>query len=213
MSDSNRLETLVDGEYESYEGRVSYVRGVRDEADTFVEAAYALDTNPVGLYNAALKAGFSRKDSLGFVSPFSQFANLSPHHFPSLCEWLLDQGVSIPELLDFCPVSDKSAWNALREHDVVEREYKMDGSVSWSQVRDVVIDRDDEDCQICHETLDEKDRHVHHVIPRRFFDNEDLANDRSNLVLLCPEHHRWMEGFSPQELFKYAVDSPKFGWE
>lgn len=82
---------------------------------------------------------------------------------------------------------------------------------NWPQQRQRALNRDDFECQTpgcgvtreIHRNRHEKDLHVHHIVPRRQFvddqENYDAkrANALSNLVTLCREHHRFWERMSP----------------
>jgi len=66
----------------------------------------------------------------------------------------------------------------------------------WDSIRDKVRDRDGYACQIC--GVDEKDLHrgldVHHIIPKRKFDNVEESNRLNNLISLCNSCHKRWEG-------------------
>lgn len=73
--------------------------------------------------------------------------------------------------------------------------------VSWEDVRQRVLERDDFQCQGCGLTHEEHQRrddlfppgkglHVHHKEPAKNFDSHDDANELDNLVALCADCHR-----------------------
>ncbi|MFC7196702.1 HNH endonuclease [Halosimplex aquaticum] len=49
---------------------------------------------------------------------------------------------------------------------------------------DLYFERADQQCEWCGEQVDQPE--VHHIVPR----SEGGPNDRSNLIVLCPNHHR-----------------------
>jgi len=44
-------------------------------------------------------------------------------------------------------------------------------------------------CNITKEKLGKK-LDVHHIVPYRYYESSEKANELSNLILLCPDHHR-----------------------
>lgn len=92
---------------------------------------------------------------------------------------------------------------------------------NWKEVRERVVQRD-EICQICGSDGSDydKDLHVHHIVPRRLFQEVESANTMDNLVLLCAECHSavefgnltaptpgsWSPGESPKGLTRDDVD-------
>jgi len=61
----------------------------------------------------------------------------------------------------------------------------------WVEVRRKTIDRDDEMCRVC---SDEGNINVHHIKPRRKFDDVSDSNTLDNLITLCPSCHKTFEG-------------------
>lgn len=82
---------------------------------------------------------------------------------------------------------------------------------NWYVQRERALERDNYQCQIptCTVTREEhlrrhdSDLHVHHIIPRRHFVDEDgeldeeRANDLDNLLTLCAPHHHYWESITP----------------
>jgi len=66
----------------------------------------------------------------------------------------------------------------------------------WPQIRERVIQRDDERCQGCGISREDykEDLHAHHITPFRMFDDREKANALDNLVALCGSCHRKYEG-------------------
>jgi len=89
---------------------------------------------------------------------------------------------------------------------VKEDNYNWGGGVDveygedWKETRNNILQRDDYECQICGTTRDEhlekygRSLDVHHIVPKRKFENDDEANDPENLVTLCRKCHRKWEG-------------------
>jgi DEAD/DEAH box helicase domain-containing protein len=63
----------------------------------------------------------------------------------------------------------------------------------WQEIRNSVLLRDSNCCQVCGIKLPSPQMHVHHKIPFRTFNDADSANQRENLVTLCPGCHRKVE--------------------
>lgn len=82
---------------------------------------------------------------------------------------------------------------------------------NWHDQRKLILERDDYQCQIptCSVTREDhirrhaSDLHVHHIVPRRHFvdENGDLdqgsANELDNLLTLCAPHHHYWEPITP----------------
>ena len=75
-------------------------------------------------------------------------------------------------------------------------DYENDYGPNWQSIRDEIRERDDYECQDC--GVDEGDLnmelHIHHITPRRKFDDIERANRRNNLIALCASCHRKWEG-------------------
>jgi len=78
----------------------------------------------------------------------------------------------------------------------VDVEYGED----WKKSRQLVLERDGYECQICGQTQEEhlneygRDLDVHHIIPKRRFDTDEQANQAENLITLCRGCHQKWEG-------------------
>jgi len=76
---------------------------------------------------------------------------------------------------------------------------------SWEKKREEVIERDEQVCRICgcsrEEHIDEHgfDLHVHHIVPKRKFDNDIDAHSSDNLATVCVGCHYELEGASISE--------------
>lgn len=67
---------------------------------------------------------------------------------------------------------------------------------NWSKQRQKCLERDEYTCQVCSVRGDELNRElaVHHITPRRKFDDNWGQNRLSNLIALCPSCHGTFEG-------------------
>lgn len=63
----------------------------------------------------------------------------------------------------------------------------------WDKIRQRVINRDGNRCQVCGTISINSPLHVHHIQPFRSFADRDTANQLSNLITLCPACHRQAE--------------------
>lgn len=72
---------------------------------------------------------------------------------------------------------------------------------NWYQIRKRVLKRDNNKCLKCgaEECEDGTGLEVHHIKPRREFENPEDANYLDNLVTLCDKHHREIEILSEEE--------------
>jgi 5-methylcytosine-specific restriction endonuclease McrA len=75
---------------------------------------------------------------------------------------------------------------------------------NWTKQRQKCLERDGWVCQVCEVSDDELDRglSVHHITPRRKYDDNWDQNQLSNLITLCPECHGRFEG-------KFTESTPK----
>jgi DEAD/DEAH box helicase domain-containing protein len=79
---------------------------------------------------------------------------------------------------------------ALREIDLWSSSPNEYGS-DWSSIREAILERDHNTCQICGIAESNNSLHVHHKQPLRSFPNFADANQFGNLVTLCSRcHHR-----------------------
>jgi DEAD/DEAH box helicase domain-containing protein len=63
----------------------------------------------------------------------------------------------------------------------------------WENLREIIIRRDKNICQICGLTFSRSQIHVHHIKPFRSFKSITRANQTHNLISLCPYCHRLAE--------------------
>lgn len=70
----------------------------------------------------------------------------------------------------------------------------------WPDARDKIRLKDDNTCQICGFTADERFIPVHHIIPvREFMPEPNDAHYEENLVQVCRECHPTLESMTPAE--------------
>jgi len=79
---------------------------------------------------------------------------------------------------------------------------------NWYVQRRATVERDGGRCRVCG---DDEHVHVHHIKPRRKFDDVSNSNTLDNLITLCPSHHAKLEGkwqdATPAEFEEKAKDS------
>jgi hypothetical protein len=79
----------------------------------------------------------------------------------------------------------------------------------WVEARQETLERDNYTCQVC--AYRDKSNHVHHIKPRRKFDDVSKSNTLDNLITLCNSCHSRFEGqwkdCSPDEFSKKAIDT------
>ena len=65
---------------------------------------------------------------------------------------------------------------------------------NWIEAREIVRQRDNRLCVICHKKPNYKNHDVHHIVPARVMGNGILwKNSPENLLVLCRKHHRIAE--------------------
>ncbi len=82
--------------------------------------------------------------------------------------------------------------NDLRDNNFWQNDANQYGK-DWSIIRSVILERDENRCQICGLSFESKTLHVHHKIPFRSFSDRELANNHLNLITLCPACHKRVE--------------------
>lgn len=70
---------------------------------------------------------------------------------------------------------------------------KNDYGKNWPAIRKFIIERDHNECTLCHTKGSVSMLHIHHIQPYRTFTDKTKANDPANLITLCPECHRRVE--------------------
>jgi DEAD/DEAH box helicase domain-containing protein len=91
-------------------------------------------------------------------------------------------------------------WISLSDSTVEQLKAQMlwqdaanDYGPGWDTLRQRVIRRDGERCQVCGYTGSAQPLHVHHIQPFRSFTSHEAANQIQNLITLCPSCHRQAE--------------------
>jgi len=117
-------------------------------------------------------------------------------------EWetLLPLGEYVLEGLPQNNLRTKGIWLTIPDH-IVEllrksgnwRNDQNDYGPKWQEIRNSVLQRDRNCCQVCGMHLPSPQMHVHHKIPFRTFSDVNMANLPENLVSLCPGCHRKVE--------------------
>jgi len=79
--------------------------------------------------------------------------------------------------------------------------------LSWDERGERVKNADGDRCVVCGRTREEQVEEfgtglsTHHIVPKRLFDNRDVADAPENLVTVCSECHHTFEQYSPRKLF------------
>lgn len=91
-------------------------------------------------------------------------------------------------------------WISLKDETVETLKERMlwnaspnDYGPDWDKIRQRVLNRDGNRCQVCGTIGNNSPLHVHHIQPFRSFADRDTANQLSNLITLCPTCHRQAE--------------------
>jgi DEAD/DEAH box helicase domain-containing protein len=91
-------------------------------------------------------------------------------------------------------------WISLSEKTVQNLEDKKlwhephnDYGPEWDQLRQRVLRRDGNSCQVCGYSGSAQPLHIHHIQPFRSFTSREAANQLQNLITLCPTCHHQAE--------------------
>jgi len=68
-----------------------------------------------------------------------------------------------------------------------------DYGTDWDKLRQRVLNRDGNRCQVCGATGAGNALHAHHIKPFRSFTTQEMANQLQNLITLCPTCHQLAE--------------------
>ena len=64
---------------------------------------------------------------------------------------------------------------------------------NWESIREQILNKDENKCQICGKSGSIEPLHIHHKIPLRSFSSAAEANNLDNLISLCPRCHQRAE--------------------
>lgn len=121
------------------------------------------------------------------------------------CKWC-EQPLSLPIRQveraenNFCSYQCNASYRSVHirgeDHPLYINGSHEDYGPNWRQRRREARSRDNYQCQSCgvEESELERQLHVHHIIPRRKFDDIEVANELDNLVSLCGSCHHRYEG-------------------
>ena len=91
-------------------------------------------------------------------------------------------------------------WISIDDATVANLEQRMlwhtspnDYGPTWNALRQQVMNRDGNQCQVCGTSGNGRPLHVHHIKPFRSFSSPESANQLQNLITLCPTCHRQAE--------------------
>lgn len=136
-------------------------------------------------------------------------------HFGSWTTAKLEAGMFQHDVGDSVPIDqDEAEDDSAPIHPYSGSEFSY--GPDWDEVRETILERDREQCRVCHD--DSSELHIHHITPaRKFIDisdgvsiDYDAMNDVENLITLCPSCHgrfddRW-EDCNPVEFAERARD-------
>jgi DEAD/DEAH box helicase domain-containing protein len=103
--------------------------------------------------------------------------NLPPTHLNTIGYWISLDDATVETL------KENMLWHS------GPNDYGSD----WDKIRQRVINRDGNRCQVCGSKGHAQPLHVHHIQPFRSFTSRETANQLQNLVTLCPTCHRLAE--------------------
>ncbi len=79
------------------------------------------------------------------------------------------------------------------KQDMLWDEPHMDYGSEWESLRQHVLNRDGQRCQVCGTPGAAQPLHVHHIQPFKSFTSREIAHQPQNLITLCPSCHRQAE--------------------
>lgn len=120
------------------------------------------------------------------------------------CGWCGEMNEILPhkkKTFRFCDLECRHNWDSYRMSGEKHFNYKHGETIpygkNYNKMRNKAMDRDNYSCQYCGTG---ENLHCHHIVPRMLFFRWDKpmehSNKLSNLVILCEEHHRAVEGGS-----------------
>lgn len=103
--------------------------------------------------------------------------NLPPTHLNTIGFWVTLADSTVNQL------KDRMLW----------QDATNDYGTGWEAIRQRVLRRDGNRCQVCGNQGLAQPLHVHHIQPFRSFTSQESANQLHNLITLCPACHRQAE--------------------
>ena len=103
--------------------------------------------------------------------------NLPPTQLNTIGYWITLTEATVDHL------KDRMLW----------QEIANDYGPGWKSIRQRVLRRDGNCCQVCGNQGLAQSLHVHHIQPFRSFTSQEAANQLHNLITLCPTCHRQAE--------------------
>lgn len=91
--------------------------------------------------------------------------------------------------------------NMRLDKKIIDRFYSTN---EWRKCREEVMKEANYLCEMCLELgkITYKDLHVHHVIKVK--DNWNKRIDKDNLIVVCPDCHRQIEGMTADEIISFV---------
>ncbi|MDK2587485.1 HNH endonuclease signature motif containing protein [Romboutsia sedimentorum] len=98
---------------------------------------------------------------------------------------------------------DKLKYKKSNSNEYNEKYNKCYNNSKWKRIRNEVLKDNDYCCEVCKqlEIVNYTDIQVHHIT--KIIDNDELMFDKSNLLVVCREHHRQIEGMNLNEISEF----------
>lgn len=162
--------------------------------DDLWELSSDLNSDPYSVVASYYKHGYPRSD-LGY---YADHGNVAPWSFREVLKQLhYYESKSAVDMAHLFGCTEQTVSERLNEYDFYDPMSDVNSSPSWSVQRQKALDRDG----VCVRCGCENDLEVHHIVPRKHFDDERVAHILENLVVLCSSCHGEVEYQSPRQWF------------
>ncbi len=126
------------------------------------------------------------------TSQVTGYKKINWHRYEILSRETLDLPATTLVTQGFWITLTEDTENRLRT-DGVWSSSPNDYGPDWEEIRNTILVRDKNTCQVCGKFSENNALHVHHKLPMRSFNNLQEANHLNNLVSLCPRCHQRAE--------------------
>jgi len=169
-----------------------------DDFDTLAEIGNECDADAYTVWRS-----YAEHDMMIYISSFSSKASShSPWNFRSVLEqFIIKEARARKEVAEMLDCHESTLKQRLNDFDISYGTKQLSVGQFWRQQREDALKRDDNRCFLCRS---ETELDVHHIVPRKHFDDKETADALENLVVLCTSCHRKVEYRSPRVLFKQA---------